>query len=164
MGSYFSPDAILTESEKLPTTLDLTVPNLGHLEGNPGGVLASGTKLNLPLWLAEMLAVSQAAGARPMASLDVPPALGARVLNALKADPRSVDLRAQAMHYYALGARVLELFEEEELADVLAEVGCVLARGAQGADDAGRRSRCARQTLRIMGTMCEGARVRDRNS
>ena len=34
-----------------------------------------------------------------------------------------VDLRAQAPHFYALGARILELFEEEEIVDVLLEVG-----------------------------------------
>jgi GINS complex subunit 3 len=44
------------------------------------------------------------------------------VINALKADPKTVDLRAQAPHFYALGARILELFEEEEIVDVLLEV------------------------------------------
>jgi GINS complex subunit 3 len=44
------------------------------------------------------------------------------VLNALKADPRTVDLRAQAPHFYDLGARILELFEEEEMIEVLSDV------------------------------------------
>ena len=57
-----------------------------------------------------------------MATLDPPPALSQRVINALKADPKTVDLRAQATHFYALGARILELFEEDGLADVLIEV------------------------------------------
>ena len=43
------------------------------------------------------------------------------MLNALKADPKTVDLRAQASHFYELAARVLELFEEEEVVDVLSE-------------------------------------------
>lgn len=42
-------------------------------------------------------------------------------MNALKADPKSVDLRAQAQNFYALGARMLELFEEDEVLDVLTE-------------------------------------------
>ena len=45
-----------------------------------------------------------------------------QVINALKADPKSVDLRGQAPHFYALGARVLELFESEERTDVLLDV------------------------------------------
>jgi GINS complex subunit 3 len=43
-------------------------------------------------------------------------------MNALKADPRSVDLRALAPHFYSLSERVLELFEEEEMVDVLSNV------------------------------------------
>lgn len=43
-------------------------------------------------------------------------------MNALKADPQSVDLRAQAPHFYSLGVRILELFEEEEMGDILGDV------------------------------------------
>jgi len=59
-----------------------------------------------------------------MATIDLPNSLSARVLNALKADPRTVDLRSQAAHFFTLGARMLELFDEEEIADVLTDV-CV---------------------------------------
>ena len=57
-----------------------------------------------------------------MATIDLPHALSQRVVNALKADPRTVDLRAQAAHFFGLGARMMDLFEEEELVDVLIEV------------------------------------------
>lgn len=43
-------------------------------------------------------------------------------MNALKADPRTVDLRALAPHFYNLSERILELFEEEEMVDVLSNV------------------------------------------
>lgn len=71
-----------------------------------------------------MLAVSSGPqfGGRPLVELDFPPPLQQRVVNALKADPKSVDLRAQAPQYYSLGAKILDLFEDEELADVLIEV------------------------------------------
>jgi GINS complex subunit 3 len=61
-------------------------------------------------------------------TIDPPSALSPRVLNALKADPRTVDLRALAPHFYNLGARILELFEEEEMIEVLSEVSSVLGR------------------------------------
>lgn len=48
-------------------------------------------------------------------------------MNALKADPKSVDLRALAQNFYGLGARILELFEEEEVCDVLMETWRVRA-------------------------------------
>lgn len=42
-------------------------------------------------------------------------------MNALKADSKSVDLRAQAPNFFALGAKMLELFEEDNVLDVLTE-------------------------------------------
>lgn len=61
--------------------------------------------------------------AQSLVSIDFPPALQQRVVNALKADPKSVDIRAQASHFYTLAARVLELFEDDALIEVLTEVG-----------------------------------------
>lgn len=84
--------------------------------------IKEGTKLELPLWLAEMLAVSQNNAGTSTLSLDLPHSLSPRVLNALKADPRTLDLRSLAPHFYALGARMLELFEEDEVSEVLADV------------------------------------------
>lgn len=126
MGSYYDIDTLLTDSQKLPCTFELTVPGLGYLDGNPGQPLKSGTKIELPLWLGEMLAVSQNLASsqeqKPLVTLDMPTALQQRVINALKADPKSVDVRALATHFYGLGVRMLELFEEEELVDVLGDV------------------------------------------
>ncbi|KAL9061275.1 MAG: hypothetical protein Q9162_000149 [Coniocarpon cinnabarinum] len=51
----------------------------------------------------------------------MPHALSSRVMNALKADPRTVDVRAQAPHFYTLAARMLDLFEEDEMVDVLSD-------------------------------------------
>lgn len=75
----------------------------------------------LPLWLGELLAV-QRLGTSTVVNLDLPASIAPRVLNALKADARTVDLRALAAHFYGLAARVLDLFEEEEVVDVLSEV------------------------------------------
>ena len=68
-----------------------------------------------------MLAVSQNLSASSLVTLDLPQCLSTRVVNALKADPRTVDIRALAPHFYALGARILELFEEDELAEILSD-------------------------------------------
>lgn len=68
-----------------------------------------------------MLAVSQNLSTSSLVTLDLPQCLSTRVTNALKADPRTVDIRALAPHFYALGARMLELFEEDDLVDVLSD-------------------------------------------
>ncbi|KAF1950976.1 DNA replication complex GINS protein PSF3 [Byssothecium circinans] len=131
-SSYYDVDAILTDAQKVPCTFELTVPGLGFLEGNMSGDMKQGSKVELPLWLGEMLALSL--NTSSLVTLDHPSALAPRVLNALKADPKTVDLRAQAQHFYNLGARILELFEEEELIDVLSDT--FKARAAVIADQA----------------------------
>lgn len=69
-----------------------------------------------------MLAVSQSQSGASTVHLEFPKALSIRVQNALKADPKTVDLRQQAQHFYGLGCRMLELFDEDALSDVLDDV------------------------------------------
>lgn len=74
-----------------------------------------------------MLAVSQnlmTTSSTPLISLALPAALSPRVINALTASPLSVDLRRQSPHFYRLATRILELFEEDDVVDVLLQV-CV---------------------------------------
>lgn len=65
---------------------------------------------------------AQGPSSKPLCTLDLPPSISPRVLNALKADAKTVDLRSLAGHYYELAAMVLEMFEEEEIVDLLCEV------------------------------------------
>lgn len=65
-------------------------------------------------------------GTSRLVTLDLPSALSERVMNALKADPRTIDLRSLAPHFYNLSERILELFEEEEMVDILTNVSCFL--------------------------------------
>ncbi|KAI5809031.1 hypothetical protein DFH27DRAFT_542197 [Peziza echinospora] len=132
--SYYDIDAILTDAQKIPCTFNIAVPGLGYLDGTSTPDIKANTPLTLPLWLAEFLAISQPTSRTPLVSLDLPTCLSTRVQNALKADPKSVDLRALATHFYALGCRVLQLFEDEELADVLAD--SFRKRAAEVADHA----------------------------
>ena len=90
--------------------------------------MKKGNQVSLPLWLCGYLAI-QPIGSSPIVSLDLPASLSPRVLNALKADPKTVDLRAQAPHFYELAARTLDLFEEDAIVDVLSEV-CRIALAA----------------------------------
>ncbi|KAK2733185.1 DNA replication protein [Myotisia sp. PD_48] len=117
--AYYDVDAILTDAQKLSCTFELDIPKLGFLDGNAGEDVKKGMKVELPLWLGEILAVGARAGASPPVTLDLPKALSEQVINALKAGPKSVDLRSQAPHFYQLGARVLQLFEEEEMVDII---------------------------------------------
>ncbi|KAK7748166.1 DNA replication protein [Cytospora paraplurivora] len=124
--SYYDIDAILTDAEKIPCEFNFEIPDLGHLDNNPALSLKAGTKLSLPLWLAEMLALANTSGAstadedaKSFVNLSLPPALSNEVVQALKADPRAVPLRAQSTHFYGLATRLMDLFEERELDSVL---------------------------------------------
>lgn len=114
------PVLLITRPQKVPCTFTLDVPHLGYLDNAPTRPLASDTTLSLPLYMAQMLAISTSAQTT-LLNLSLPPSLSQNVLNALKASPRSVDLDAQAKNFYALGARMLDLFEEDEILDVLSE-------------------------------------------
>lgn len=61
-------------------------------------------------------------GQAALVTLDFPASLQTRVIHALEADPKSVDIRSQAPHYYALGAKVLELFEDDQIVEILLTV------------------------------------------
>ncbi|KAF7845635.1 hypothetical protein BT93_L1493 [Corymbia citriodora subsp. variegata] len=132
--SYYDVDAILTDAQKLPCTFGLDVPGLGYLDGNPGSTMKTGSKIDLPLWLGVMLAVSNSQSNEPLLTLEYPSALQQRVINAMKADPKSVDIRAQAPHFYALAFRVLEIFEDDDVVATLSET--FRARAAEIADHA----------------------------
>jgi GINS complex subunit 3 len=96
---------------------------MGYLENNPGQTLKSGAKIQLPLWLAEMLAIANAGDPddhdKSFVSFDLPKALGNDVVQALKADPRAVPLRDQSAHFYSLATHMMDLSEEPELNKVL---------------------------------------------
>ena len=79
------------------------------------------SQVTLPLWLCPLLC-GQAFGNSPALTIELPSSLSPRVLNALKADSRTVDLRGLAPHFYQLAAMVLELYDLEEVVDVLSEV------------------------------------------
>lgn len=67
-----------------------------------------------------MLALaSSGADAKPPLTLNMPPCLGDAVMNALKADPRAVAVRDQSAHFYGVGVRMLDLFDEREIGAIL---------------------------------------------
>ncbi|KAJ9498682.1 DNA replication protein [Exophiala xenobiotica] len=131
--SYYDVDAILTDTQKLPCTFQLDVPGLGYLDGNAGGTASQATEKGRTKaysetgqsWHDDRIAHVVGCHAR---------SVNRRVINALKANPRTVDLRAQAPHYYALGARIMELFEDQAVLDTLLDT--FKSRASEIADQA----------------------------
>ncbi|KAL2203710.1 GINS complex, Psf3 component [Sarocladium strictum] len=127
--SYYDVDAILTDGEKVPCIFELDAPHLGHLDSSSSTGLKPATPLSLPLWLAEMLALASSPSTSSSAplTLNLPPCLSENVISALRADPRSVALRDQNVHLYGVGTRMLDLFDERELGQVLRKTFVVRA-------------------------------------
>ena len=77
----------------------------------------------LPLWLATLLCVQRLGPAgNAIVTLSPPSAIaGDRQLNALKADPRVVDLRSWCRFYWGFGGRWVELWDDDEVVEVLGE-------------------------------------------
>ncbi|KAK4447796.1 putative DNA replication complex GINS protein psf-3 [Podospora aff. communis PSN243] len=119
--SYYDIDLILTDAEKIPCTFQLDVPELGYLDNNPGQTLKAGARVALPLWLAELLAITSAGGSddQTYVTFDLPSALRNDVVQALKAEPLAVPLRDQSAHFYSLATHMMDLSEEPELSATL---------------------------------------------
>ncbi|KAK0649299.1 DNA replication complex GINS protein psf-3 [Cercophora newfieldiana] len=121
--SYYDIDSILTDAEKIPCTFQLDVPELGYLDNSPGQTLKAGARVALPLWLAELLAITSTGSSddqnKSYVAFDLPHALRNDVVQALKAEPLAVPLRDQSAHFYSLATHMMDLSEEPELSATL---------------------------------------------
>ncbi|KAI3405121.1 PSF3 [Candida oxycetoniae] len=136
---YYDLDDILADSEKLPCLFNHTIPGLGYLEGNPGKPIKENTKIELPIWLAQVLAVihtqsnSQEAQmsataassfepdpeSTPFISLIDPEFINDKVKNAFKSDPQSLNLHKLSPQYYKMIQRWCSLFYEPDLVELI---------------------------------------------
>lgn len=122
MSSYYSPFAILTDSQKAPCVFELAVPLLGPL--NNGNPVEQGTRVDLPLWLASILTSSEPAGPGNgyICLIELPASMGKKVINALRADPKSVELRQQAAFWFGMSEHMMILLEDEAVQEVIIDV------------------------------------------
>lgn len=122
--NYYSIDEIEAESEKVSVLAQETIPGIGFLKSDGAPDIVEGTKLRLPLWLAEPLATATISSDsnKTFMSIDAPESFRQEVLNALKTDACEADLSAQSPVFTTLALRWLRTFESRELADVVFEM------------------------------------------
>ncbi|ODV82297.1 DNA replication complex GINS protein PSF3 [Suhomyces tanzawaensis NRRL Y-17324] len=120
-SNYYDLDDILADGEKVPSRFNMTVPGLGYLEGNPGKAVQKGTQLELPMWLAEVLAICAILEDSQESFIDLsePEFISSRVLNAIKTNPRTVDLRKLLRNYYKLVEKWGTFFNEPSLIEII---------------------------------------------
>lgn len=118
---YFSVDDILASQLKVPCCLELPVYRLGFLNPNSSDEhLETGTKLELPYWLARVLCSRR----RQIVSTELPKQYREAQRHILRADANVVDLYKLGPYYYSLGVKLLHFEHPErvELSKSLLEV------------------------------------------
>ncbi|SCW03819.1 LAFE_0G18910g1_1 [Lachancea fermentati] len=122
---YYDIDDILSDATKFPCRFNYSIPGLGYLEGNVGNPIQKNAKIELPLWLARVLAIiganadEDSEDALPFLELMTPDMLSTRVMNAIKSNPVSLDVHSINSHFYALATKWATLFNDALLVKIL---------------------------------------------
>lgn len=104
MDDYFDVDAILRDEERVPVEFNTQAHNLGYLDpASDSPDLEPGAALELPLWLAAVLAN------RNIVDVSLPRVFTGRTRQALIADAPTVALRDKGAFYYEIGVELAEL-------------------------------------------------------
>lgn len=129
---YYELEDVLADGCEVPCKFQYSMPGLGYLEGNAGKPIEKNAKLALPLWLARVLAIVGGEGdedgfaddedALPFVELSRPDMFSAKVVNAIKAGPASLDLHSVNAHFYMLAIKWIALFGDAELGAVVTEL------------------------------------------
>lgn len=130
---YYDIDDVLADSVSFPCKFQYYMPGLGYLEGNPGRPIEKNSKLDLPLWLARILAIvggesegdevdNDPEDAAPFVELLGPDIFSAKVINAIKAGASTLDLNSINSHFYSLIVKWLTLFGDKELTTVFSDM------------------------------------------
>lgn len=124
--SYYSLDDIETDGLRVPASFQVAAPGLGFLLENNEGlstVIPAGAETVLPLWLATPLASAAVEEGSDEAFLNIgePHALATDVINVLRSDPTSLNLRRQNRLFTNLALYWCELFASEDLVNTLYE-------------------------------------------
>ncbi|SCV14007.1 DNA replication complex GINS protein PSF3 [Nakaseomyces glabratus] len=109
---YYDIDDILVDSTEVPCK---------YLENNPGKPIRKNTKLSLPLWLARVLAI---VGADSQEQEDMDPNTEEEdgVINAIKTDPKSLDLHAINPYFLDMALKWIALYSDKDLGEIVYEL------------------------------------------
>ncbi|KLT40915.1 GINS complex, Psf3 component [Cutaneotrichosporon oleaginosum] len=105
---YYSLTSILADNHKLPCTFTLEVPGLGYLEGGSEQNLQAGAKVELPLWMARVLAQNE------FATFTVPQPFTQRVRANLNASAPAVKLSSlvgAGGWWYRFGTAIAKIWD-----------------------------------------------------
>ncbi|TPX42841.1 hypothetical protein SeMB42_g04967 [Synchytrium endobioticum] len=114
-SDYYDIEAILADQQRVPCFFSYPVPGYGFLDGNNDADLPPNTRVELPYWMAETLAI------REWVEIDLPKYYQVKVRNDLKASPTVVNLYQLCPYFYEFGIRIVNLIVDDVLCKVLSE-------------------------------------------
>ena len=123
---YFSLEDILASQERIPLTTKQDLPQLGFLDPqshhqNDPSILMTGTKLELPLWMAKDFKN------RGRAKLEIPSTWNSRQRQIMSADPSVLDLHKFGPYFYQTGCHIIKhISEGQNLDDESEAIGNIL--------------------------------------
>ncbi|KAL6951061.1 hypothetical protein ACO0QE_000354 [Hanseniaspora vineae] len=136
---YYDLDDILADATKVPCKFNYTIPGLGYLESNPGKPLNKNSKLELPMWMARILATVEVgqdeSGQDPdslfaeddrqndqqlnsFIDLLIPEMFQNKVFNAIKSGSISLDVHSICPYYYVMAQLWSYLYQSEKLSEL----------------------------------------------
>ncbi|KAI9499443.1 hypothetical protein BDB00DRAFT_866322 [Zychaea mexicana] len=108
---YYDIDSILAEhSVRIVTRMDASA----NLTGD-GNEITANSRVELPFWIAKMLAQYRLPDGGSIVTIELPRAYGTRVRNALDASPTSIDFRQISPYFYQFGTKLYGLIIDNEL-------------------------------------------------
>jgi GINS complex subunit 3 len=102
MSNYYDIDDILCSSVKVPCIFQTSVQDYGFLAGHDSDDLPLHSRLELPFWLVEPLAIEESV------QIETPKFYGKIVQNDLNANAMEVDIRRLCPFFYGFGALFIE--------------------------------------------------------
>lgn len=111
----------------MPCKFNFSIPGLGYLNGHSGEAIKENDKVELPLWLAEILAICAVQGEEaedndngPQAFIRLvePEFFSKQFLNFIKTDPLQINLAPYA-YYYKIVAKWSYMFNDTELVNLI---------------------------------------------
>ncbi|KAK7202965.1 hypothetical protein BZA70DRAFT_284394 [Myxozyma melibiosi] len=115
---YYDIDDFIADGQKIPCIFQTAVPEMGYLEHgrSESTDIRHGARLELPLWLAEPLAMGVSDEfPNGLVMVSTPAPFTSKIINALKANAVNVDLRSLTMYFFRLAQRWLELTGDHTL-------------------------------------------------
>lgn len=114
MWKHLDIDALLSEEERVPCIFKSEADGLGFLDrSGEFDDLNAGTKVELPLWMAQVLSK------KSMVSLELPKHFDKKMRDHIAAGAVTINLKEFSVYYYEVGMQLAQSLKDDDLRNTL---------------------------------------------